>query len=135
MFRNSANRVILVGHLGKEPEIKHLQNDRKVASLTLATNTTWRDKSGSFQERVEWFRLVAWGNLAEYCAKLPKGQQVFVEGSLRIRDWTDKEGVKHYITEINVDTLTPLGKKKSSGEPAAGAEAGPDDKAGDDVPF
>lgn len=135
MYRNSANRVILVGHLGMDPEIKQLQNNRKMASMTLATNTTWRDTNGAFQDRVDWFRLIAWGNLAEYCSKLQKGQQVFAEGSLRIREWKDKEDVKHYATEVNLTTLTPLGKRRNNGDTPEGAEAGPDDKPGEDEPF
>ncbi|MCD6337227.1 MAG: single-stranded DNA-binding protein [Candidatus Marinimicrobia bacterium] len=133
MNRNSANRVILVGHIGLDPEIKTLKNDRKVSNFNLASNYGWRDAKGEFQSRTDWHRIVCWGNLAEYSKKLVKGQQVYIEGSLRTREWVDEHEKKHFITEVYADMLTPLGKRKDKEE--EGAEAHPEEKTGDEVPF
>ncbi len=133
MYRNSANRVILVGHIGNEPTIHTLKNDRKVSNFSLASNYGWRTPKGEYQDRTDWHRIVCWGNLAEYSRKMPKGQQVFVEGSLRTREWVDQENKKHYITEVYADMLTPLGKRKDKEQ--EGAEANPEDKTGEEVPF
>ena len=133
MNTNSANRVILVGHIGQNPEMKTLKNDRKFSHFNLASNYGWRDSKGEYKSRTDWHRIVCWGNLAEYSRKLLKGQQVYIEGSLRTREWTDENDKKHYITEVYSDMLTPLGKRKDKQE--EGAEAKPDEKTGDDVPF
>lgn len=133
MNRNSANRVILVGHIGIAPEIKTLKGDKKVAHFSLASNYGWHAADGVYQNRTDWHRIVCWGNLADYAHKLSKGQQVYLEGALRTREWTDENSRKHYITEIYADMLTPLGKLKDKDE--EGAEAKPDEKTGDDVPF
>jgi single-strand DNA-binding protein len=133
MNRNSANRVILVGHIGLDPEMKTLKNDRKVSNFNLASNYGWRDAKGEYQNRTDWHRIVCWGNLAEYSKKLIKGQHVYIEGTLRTREWIDENEKKHFITEIYADMLTPLGKRKEKEE--EGAEAKPDEKTGDDVPF
>ena len=133
MYRNSANRVILVGHVGLEPEVRTLKNDRKVSHFNLASNFGWRDGKGDYQNRTDWHRIVCWGNMADYSRKLSKGQHVYVEGSLRTREWTDENSKKHYITEVYADMVTPLGKKKDKEE--EGVEAVPDEKTGDDVPF
>jgi single-strand DNA-binding protein len=132
MNRNSANRVILVGHTGAAPEVKTTKNDRKYSSFTLASNYGWRDAGGEYKDRTDWHRIVCWGNLAEYSARLAKGQQLYIEGSLRTREWTDENKKKHYITEVYAEMLTPLGKLKEKEE---GAEAEPNEKTGDDVPF
>ncbi len=134
MYRNSANRVILVGHIGHNPELKTLKSDRKVSNFNLASNFGWRDSKGEYKNRTDWHRIVCWGNLAEYSQKLVTGQHVYIEGSLRTREWTDENSKKHYITEVYADMLTPLGKRKGKDE-EEGGEAKPDDKTGDDVPF
>jgi len=133
MYRNSANRVILVGHIGNDPEMKTLKNDRKVSNFSLASNFGWRDAKGEYKNRTDWHRIVCWGNLAEYSHRLVTGQHVYIEGTLRTREWTDENSKKHYITEVYADMLTPLGKRKDKEE--EGAEAEPDEKTGDDVPF
>ncbi len=133
MNRNSANRVILVGHIGTPPELKSTKNDQKFAHFTLASNYSWRDAKGEYQDRTDWHRIVCWGNLAEYSKAFVKGQQLYVEGCLRTREWIDGEKKKHYITEVYAEMLTPLGKRKDKDE--EGAEAKPDEKTGDEVPF
>ncbi|MCK4813730.1 MAG: single-stranded DNA-binding protein [Candidatus Marinimicrobia bacterium] len=133
MNRNSANRVILVGYIGATPEVKATKNDRKFSHFTMATNYGWRDAKGEYQDRTDWHRVVCWGNLAEYSKRLAKGQQLYIEGSLRTREWIDGDKKKHYITEVYAEILTPLGKRKE--KPEEGAEAKADEKTGDDVPF
>ncbi|MFO7840709.1 MAG: single-stranded DNA-binding protein [Fidelibacterota bacterium] len=133
MNRNSANRVILVGHTGMVPEVKTLKNDRKVSHFTLASNYGWRDPKGEYHNRTDWHRVVCWGNMAEYSRRFAKGQQLYIEGSLRTREWTDDDKKKRYITEVYADMLTPLGKRKEPDE--EGAEAEKNEKTGDDVPF
>lgn len=133
MYRNSANRVILVGHIGNEPTMNTIANDRKVSHFSLASNFGWRTPKGEYKDRTDWHRIVCWGNLADYSCKIAKGQQVYVEGSLRTREWLDKENKKHYVTEVYADMLTPLGKRKDKDQ--EGAEAKPDEKTGEEVPF
>ncbi|MDD3807153.1 MAG: single-stranded DNA-binding protein [Candidatus Marinimicrobia bacterium] len=112
MNRNSANKVILVGHLGNQPEIRFTTNDIMSATLNLATNSMWRDDEGDFQERTDWHRVVVWRNLADYAKNLKKGQMLYIEGHLQSREWTDKENNKHFITEVIADALTTLGPRK-----------------------
>jgi len=133
MYSNSANRVILVGHTGIAPEVKELENGRKVSHFTLASNFRWKDAEGEYKERTDWHRIVCWGNMAEYSKRLPKGQQLYIEGSLRTRSWEDDNKQKRFITEVYAETLTPLGKMKTAEE--EGAEAKPNEKTGDEVPF
>ncbi|MFA6619197.1 MAG: single-stranded DNA-binding protein [Candidatus Neomarinimicrobiota bacterium] len=133
MNRNSANRVILVGHIGNEPTINTFNGGRKVSHFSLASNYGWRDSKGEYQDRTDWHRIVCWGNLANYSQKMVKGQQIYVEGALRTREWVDKDNLKRYITEVYADMLTPLGKRKD--KEVEGAEAHTDDKTGDEVPF
>ena len=122
------NKVILVGNLGKDPEIRHTPQGNAVANLNLATSESWTDKSGQKQERTEWHRIVAWGKLAELCSKyLQKGRQVYVEGKLQTRAWDDKDGNKRYTTEILATTVQFLG-----GQAGAGASR---DFGGGDDPF
>jgi single-strand DNA-binding protein len=112
------NKVILVGNLGKDPEIRHTPNGQAVANFSIATSESWTDKNGQKQERTEWHRIVVWGKLAELCGKyLSKGRQCFVEGKLQTRSWDDKDGQKKYTTEIIASTVQFLGG-------AAGAGAG-----------
>ena len=103
--------MILVGHLGKDPEVRHLENGTSVASFTLATTESYT-KDGSRFEQTEWHNIVVWRGLAEIAAKyLHKGKLVYVEGKLRSRSYEDKEGNKRYITEIVADNFTMLGRK------------------------
>ena len=104
------NKVILVGRLGADPEVKTIAQGSTVASLNLATSENWTDKNGQRQEKTEWHRIVVWGKLAEICGKhLTKGRQVYVEGRLHTRQWDDKQGQKRYTTEIVATTVQFLG--------------------------
>jgi len=106
------NKVTLIGHLGKDPEIRTLENGTEVASFTLATSESYRDKEGSLQTETEWHNLVAWRNLAEFAQKyLFKGSHVYAEGKLKTRSYEDKSGVKKYVTEIIVENFILLDKK------------------------
>jgi single-strand DNA-binding protein len=121
------NKVILIGNLGKAPELRFTPSGQAVANFTIATNESWNDKSGQKQERTEWHRIVVWGKLAELCGQyLSKGRQCYVEGRLQTREWNDKEGKKNYTTEIVAQTVQFLGGK---GE---GAGAGRQNGASDD---
>ena len=108
---SNVNRVELVGNLGCDVECRYLSSGTAVSTFRLATNERWTNKDGEKQQRTEWHRIVAWGRLAEVCAKyLSKGRRVRIEGSLRTRSWTDGEGVERYVTEISaksVDFLSP----------------------------
>lgn len=142
------NKVILIGHLGKDPESRYLPSGGAVANVTLATSESWKDKeSGEQKERTEWHNLVFYGRLAEIAAQyLKKGAPVYVEGSIRTRKWQDKEGKDRYTTEIIAGEMQMLGQKSASAEggshsarpaqPAAPATAGADKNfEEDDIPF
>ena len=104
---SGVNKVILVGNLGADPELKTTSGSQQVAQLRVAVNESWTDKAGARQERTEWVRVVAWGKLADLCSQfLAKGRQVYVEGRLQTREWTDKENRKQFTTEVvaNHDT-------------------------------
>lgn len=104
------NKVILVGNLGKDPEVRHLEGGSSVAHFTLATNDYYKDKAGARVERTEWHNITAWRGLAEIAEKfLKKGQQIYVEGKLRTRQYQDKDGQTRYITEIVADEISMLG--------------------------
>ena len=109
------NKVILVGYLGKDPEIRTFENGSKKASFSMATTEYRKDKDGNRIEITEWHNIVMWRNLAELAEKyLSKGRQIYVEGRLRTRNWDDANGVKHYITEVEANTFTFL-RRTSSG--------------------
>jgi single-strand DNA-binding protein len=111
------NKVIIVGRLGKDPEVRTIGNGGTVAQLTVATSENWVDKEGHKQERTEWHRVVAWGKLADICGKhLSKGRQVYVEGRLQTRSWEDQQGVKKYSTEIVASTVQFLGAANERSE-------------------
>jgi single-strand DNA-binding protein len=104
------NKVILIGRLGTDPEVKNVSASSTVARLSVATSEAWTDKEGQKQERTEWHRVVVWGKLAELCGKyLTKGRQVYVEGRLQTRSWEDQQGQKRYTTEIVANTVQFLG--------------------------
>ena len=95
------NKVILIGNLGKDPEVRYTPGGQAVANFSIATNESWVDKQGTKQERTEWHRVVVWGKVAELCGEyLSKGRQVYIEGKLQTREWNNKEGVKQTTTEI-----------------------------------
>jgi single-strand DNA-binding protein len=114
----SVNKVILVGNLGKDPEIRYMPNGDAVTNVTLATTDSWKDKaSGEKKEATEWHRVVFFGRLAEIAGQyLKKGRQVYVEGALRTRKWTDKEGQERYTTEIVANEMKMLGSREGAGE-------------------
>jgi len=104
------NKVLLLGRLGNDPEVRYTTNGGAVANFNLATNESWTDKSGQKQERTEWHRVVVWGKLGELCGQyLTKGRQASLEGKLQTREWTDKEGNKRYTTEIVAQNVQFLG--------------------------
>jgi len=113
----SVNKVILVGRLGRDPEVRYLEGGNAVCNFSVATDESWKDKSGDKQERTEWHRIVVWGKTGENCGKyLAKGRQVYIEGRLQTREWDDKEGNKRQTTEINAQTVQFLGSKGDSQE-------------------
>jgi len=110
------NRVILIGNLGRDPEIRNLEGGVKVANFTLATTETYRGKNGEKTEHTEWHNIVLWRGLAEVAeGYLKKGNSVYIEGKIRTRDWTDKDGNKRYTTEIIADNMVMLGGRRDQG--------------------
>ncbi len=143
----SVNKVILIGNLGSDPEVKYTPSGSAVANFTLATNERWKDASGQDQEKTEWHRIVVWGKQAENCGQyLSKGRPAYIEGRLQTREWNDKEGTKRYTTEVVAQTVQFLGSapgaggERSSGKSYESAPA-PKSKAtaavtsDDDIPF
>ncbi|HIG02140.1 MAG TPA: single-stranded DNA-binding protein [Myxococcales bacterium] len=140
------NKVILIGNLGRDPELRYTQNGQPVANFSLATSENWTDKSsGEKVEKTEWHRIVVWGRTAEHCSQyLAKGRTVYVEGRLQTRDWEDKEGQKRSTTEVNAQTVQFLGSPKGQGTSDSDQNQGPPQNTmgpsgppadGDDVPF
>jgi len=143
----SVNKVILVGNLGRDAEVRATPRGDSVATLNLATTETWNDREGQRQEKTEWHRVVVWGKQADSLKQyLVKGKQIYVEGKLQTRQWDDKDGNKRYTTEIKADRITLLG----GGSGAAGSRSGggdrgaygsnepmaePVDMPEDDIPF
>lgn len=133
MAGSGVNKVILVGNLGKDPEVRYTPGGQAVANFTIATNENWTDKQGQKQERTEWHRIVVWGKAAELCGEyLSKGRQVYVEGRLQTREWTNKEGAKQYTTEVVANPVGGVvflaggdrgGQGRSSGRSGGGAPA------------
>ena len=119
------NKAILVGNLGRDPELRTTPNGQSVVNFTLATSETWTDKSGERVERTEWHRIVVWGRTAEMCNQyLSKGRTVYVEGRIQTREWEDKDGNKRYTTEINANTVNFIGPRGSSGSDSGGGPTG-----------
>lgn len=116
----SVNKVIIVGNLGRDPETRYMPSGDAVTNIAVATTDSWKDKAtGEKKEQTEWHRISAFGKLAEIMAQyLKKGSQVYIEGSLRTRKYTDKDGVEKYATEIRADTMQMLGGRQGMGAPA-----------------
>ncbi|WP_411177210.1 single-stranded DNA-binding protein (plasmid) [Klebsiella oxytoca] len=130
MAARGVNKVILVGHLGQDPDVRYMPNGGAVANLTLATSETWRDKqSGELRENTEWHRVVMFGKLAEVAGEyLRKGAQVYIEGQMRTRSWQDDTGATRYVTEVLVGqngTMQMLGGRRESGVPESAAPQQP----------
>ena len=125
------NKVILIGNLGADPDIRYIQSGTAVATFNLATTERWRGQDGQTQEQNEWHRIVAWAKLAEICGQyLHKGSRVYIEGKLQTRKWQDKEGGTRYTTEIVAREMKMLSGKESGGN-----DAGPPPSHNDDLPF
>ena len=141
----SVNKAILIGNLGRDPEVRHTAGGIPVANFTMATTDRWNDAvSGEKKERTEWHRIVVWGKQAEIAGEyLRKGRQVYVEGSLQTREWTDREGNKRQTTEIRAQRFQMLGRPGESGDspapPPQKATTAVADSGGDfeedDIPF
>jgi len=149
----SLNRVLIIGNLGSNPEVRSVAGGQTVASFSVATNEVWVDKQGQKQERTEWHKIVVWGRQADFCGQyLTKGSTVFVEGRIQTRSWDDKEGQKRYTTEIvannvqsiggrgNVDSGAGQGQGQGYGdspivEPVGMPVTTPNAISDDDVPF
>lgn len=151
---SALNKVMLIGNLGADPELRYTQNQTPVATFSIATTESWTGHDGQKQEKTEWHRIVAWQKTAEICQKyLTKGKQVYVEGRLGTRSWEDKDGIKRYATEVTATQVLFLGNKGDgqhgnrppppSDEPGKGqqrqADPGTPDAGGtpniDDIPF
>src|SRR5437660_10714847 len=126
MAGSGVNKVILVGNLGKDPEVRYTPSGQAVANFTIATNEAWTGKDGQKQERTEWHRIVVWGKTAENCGEyLSKGRQVYIEGRLQTREWNNKEGAKQYTTEIVANQVLFLqGGERGQGRGAARSGGG-----------
>ncbi|HPQ81550.1 MAG TPA: single-stranded DNA-binding protein [bacterium] len=140
----SVNKVILIGNLGADPDMRVTGGGQKVANFNIATTERWNDKSGQKQEKTEWHRIVVWGPQADNCAQyLSKGRQVYIEGRLQTRQWDDKEGNKRYTTEVVAQRVqflgSPGGERRATGgaiEAPASTDQTPDfDMGTGDVPF
>ncbi|MBI4464441.1 MAG: single-stranded DNA-binding protein [Acidobacteria bacterium] len=147
----SVNKVILVGHLGKDPDVSYTSSGQALAKFSLATNRRSKDKSGEWKDETDWHNIVAWGKTAEFCGQyLTKGRLVYVEGRIQNRTWEDKEGNKRYATDIVANDVIPLGGRgeEAGGEPVRTAaakrpapaaddfgEPGSQEITDDDIPF
>jgi single-strand DNA-binding protein len=121
----SVNKVILIGNLGKDPEIRTTPQGTSLARFSVATTTNWKDSSGARQEKTEWHDVVAWEKLAQICGEyLHKGKMVYVEGSLQTRSWEDQNGQKRYKTEVKANNVVMLSPRDASRAPGAAAGTG-----------
>ncbi|MBN1226045.1 MAG: single-stranded DNA-binding protein [Deltaproteobacteria bacterium] len=136
----SINKVILVGYLGADPEIRYTPSGAAVANFRMATTEQWSTKEGQRQERTEWHRIVAWRKLGEICGQyLHKGSMVYIEGRLQTRSWDDRDGNKRYTTEIIAQGMQMLDRADKSGQPSSFDETPPPeeppDSNEDEIPF
>jgi single-strand DNA-binding protein len=141
---SGVNKVILLGNLGANPEMRYTQGGTAVANLRLATSERWTDRSGQPQEATEWHRVVVWGKQAEICGQyLTKGRQVYIEGRIRTRQWQDQQGQKRFTTEIVAQRVQMLGRRsETEGGPGEAVTVPPDEghqdfggAPDDDIPF
>ena len=142
MQKGSVNKVLVTGHLGGDPETRFTPSGAAVANFNLATNESWKDANGEYQDKTEWHRCVMFGKSAELAGNLlKKGQLVFTEGKLQTRNWEDKDGVKRYTTEVVCEMFTMLGRKmdnennQSSGSFSSPEQKIEDKSDDDDLPF
>ena len=148
---SSLNKAMVIGHLGRDPELHYLPDGTAVVNISVATTATYKDKEGKKQESTEWHRIAFFGKLAEVIGEYTKkGSQIYVEGSLQTRKWTDKDGVEKYTTEIRANEMKllggrganssggdapPAGDEPAASAPAAKAKAAAFDDDGDSIPF
>ena len=119
----SVNKVILVGNLGRDPETRYMPDGGAITNISIATTSTWKDKSGEKQEATEWHRVAFFGKLAEIAGEyLKKGSQVYVEGKLKTRKWQDKDGQDKYMTEVIADEMKMLGSRQGLGGDSGGGD-------------
>ncbi len=132
----SVNKWIGIGNLGRDPETRYTASGEAICNFSIACSESWKDKqTGEKKEMTEWVRISAFGKLAEICSQyLRKGSQVYVEGSLRTRKWTDKDGQERYTTEIRCDDMKMLGSRQGMGAPASGGGGGGYDEPTDYAP-
>ncbi len=126
------NKLMIIGHLGRDPEMRYTPSGRPVTTFSVATTRSWHSADGERHEETEWFNVVAWGSLAEICNQhLRKGQQVYVEGRLQTRRWEDSEGNKHYTTELVAKEMIMLGDKRE----AYTVDEDREEDEGEELPF
>ena len=144
----SLNKVMIIGRLGADPEMKTLSSGNSLTTFSIATSENWKDKDGQKQEKTEWHRIVVWGRLAEICGKyLAKGREAYIEGKLQTRSWEDQQGQKRYTTEVVASNVQFLGgqaqagnnfemQNKGSQDPFSDFAPEPDfNTNGDEIPF
>ena len=130
------NKVMVIGHVGRDPEMRYTPSGRPVTSFSVVTTRAWTSTEGTRHEESEWFNVVAWGNLAEICNQhLTKGQQVYVEGRLQTRGWEDDDGKKHYRTELVANEMIALGDRKGTSLPAESSSHHASDEEDSLAPF
>lgn len=125
MMSRGLNKVMIIGHLGRDPEMRYTPTGRPVTTFSVGTSRSWTNAEGERREETEWFNVVAWGNLAEICKQyLRRGQQVYVEGRLQTRSWDDQDGKKHYRTELVANEMIVLGPRPVTPSAAEGVGEG-----------
>ena len=137
---NGLNKAILIGNLGRDPEVRYTPSGLAVANFSIATSESWTNKEGEKETRTEWHRIVAWRRLGEICGEyLHKGKEVYIEGRLQTRSWEDQDGNKRYMTEIVAQNLQMLGSASKQGRAESSGERFPSQEPAnipdDDIPF
>ncbi len=131
MASRGVNKVILIGNLGQDPEVRYMPNGKAVANITVATSESWKDQQGQLQERTEWHRCAMYARLAEIAGEyLKKGSKVYLEGRLQTREWQDQQGQKRYTTEIIVNEMQMLDGRNAGGGASMGAPSQPQGQQG-----
>lgn len=130
------NKVMLIGNLGRDPEMRYTPSGRPVTTFSLATSRSWKTSDGERRSETEWFNIVAWGSLAEICNQfLKKGTQVYIEGRLQTRRWEDDSGAKHNTTEVVAKEMVMLGDRKRSDQDEDDEDEEPNHEEEDEFPF
>jgi single-strand DNA-binding protein len=136
-FMASINKVILIGNVGVDPELRYTTNGTPVANFSIATTERWTNRQGEATENTEWHRIVAWGKLGEFCSQyVNKGKQVYIEGRIRTRSWEDREGKKQRTTEVIAQRLQLLGRPETGTKPSESEVSPPEEESiEEDIPF